>query len=649
MAKKNQTPQTNTVQAAISPSMPWWQNKFYISILIIALSFMLYSNTLSHQFTLDDPIVLTENMFTVKGFSGIKDIWTHDSFFGYFKSEEKIQLVAGGRYRPLTPTMFAIGWQLFGNSPYWGHFLNILCYALTCILLYVVLLRLLKNTEYRHVVAVATTFLFLTHPLHTEAIANIKGLDEIMTLMGSLAAVHFSFKAFDRQENGQRANIIAAIIFFLALTAKENAIMFVFILPLMYYFFTDAPFGKIWKQTLYFIIPAVVFVFIRGAIIGWKFQTNLGELMNNPFIKIVDGKYILFTTAERLATVMFTLGKYIILLFLPHPLTHDYYPRQIEMKGFGDWQVLLSLAAYAGLVFLFIKSLKTKNIIGFGIAFYLITLAIVANIFFPIGTNMGERFLFMPSIGFCLIIAYFGYTLLKKMPSTVGLAALALVLGLYSFKTISRNPAWKDNYTLFLSDINSSPNSAKLRNALGGETIAQAQKEKDPKKQTAMFDEAMTHLQKAVEIHPRFKNAYLLMGNSYNYKKDFEKAIENYKKCLEIEPDDKDAKHNLSITYRYYGIYYLEQKKDIPNAIRCLEEVYKYKPDDIESIRMLGLAAGLKGDHSKAIEHLTKVIQKLPNDAKAYYDLSIAYASLNNVQKSAEMRQKAAALNPQFK
>jgi tetratricopeptide (TPR) repeat protein len=346
---------------------------------------------------------------------------------------------------------------------------------------------------------------------------------------------------------------------------------------------------------------------------------------------------------------MFTLGKYIILLFLPHPLTHDYYPRQIEMKGFGDWQVLLSLAAYAGLVFLFIKSLKTKNIIGFGIAFYLITLAIVANIFFPIGTNMGERFLFMPSIGFCLIIAYFGYTLLKKMPSTVGLAALALVLGLYSFKTISRNPAWKDNYTLFLSDINSSPNSAKLRNALGGETIAQAQKEKDPKKQTAMFDEAMTHLQKAVEIHPRFKNAYLLMGNSYNYKKDFEKAIENYKKCLEIEPDDKDAKHNLSITYRYYGIYYLEQKKDIPNAIRCLEEVYKYKPDDIESIRMLGLAAGLKGDHSKAIEHLTKVIQKLPNDAKAYYDLSIAYASLNNVQKSAEMRQKAAALNPQFK
>ncbi len=649
MAKKNQpTPTVNNSPAVTAPKA-WWQNTRLMAILLGVFAFALYINTLSHQFTLDDTLVLSDNMYVTKGFAGIKDIWTHDSFFGYFKSAEKIQLVAGGRYRPFTPMMFAMGWQFFGNSPYWGHFLNVLCYALTCILVYIVLLRLLKGKEYQQVVAAAAAFLFAAHPLHTEAIANIKGIDEVITLMGSLAAVYYSFKAFDGVEKSTKNNLIAAILFFFALTAKENAIMFIFIVPLMYYFFTEAPFGKIWQQALYFLVPAVTFVLLRGAIIGWQFHTNLGELMNNPFIKIVDGKYILFSNAERLATVFYTLGKYILLLFVPHPLSHDYYPREIEMMSFGNWQVLLSLATYGAMGFYFFKSLKTKNIIGFGIAFYVITLAIVSNLFFPIGTNMGERFMFMPSLGFCLIIAYLGYFLLKNKNTSLGLGMLTLILGLYSFKTITRNTAWKDNYTLFLTDVKTSQNSAKLRNAVGGEMIAQAQKEKNPQTQAAMFDEAMGHLQKAIEVHPRYKNAYLLLGNAYNYKKNFEKAIENYKKCLEIEPDDKDSKHNLAVTYRYYGIYFLEQKKDIPNAVRCLEAIYTYEPNEIESVRMLGLAAGLKGDHAKAVEHLTKVVEKLPTDAKAHYDLSIALSNIGEVSKSAIMRQKAAQLNPQYK
>lgn len=624
-------------------SIPFWQNKTIVSALIAAFCFVLYYNTLSHQFTLDDPIVLTENMLTTKGFAGIKDIWTHDSFFGFFKSAEKVQLVTGGRYRPFTPTLFAIGWQWFGNSPKWGHFLNILSYALAGIALYWVLLRLLKDKSYQHVVALGTSLLFISHPIHTEAVANIKGLDEIMTLFLSLLAVVFSFKAFDNEQNTLKNNLIASLIFFFALTSKENAIMFIFILPLMYYYFTDADKSKIIRQSLFFIIPALLFILLRGAVIGWHFNNTPMELMNNPFIKIENGNYILFTFAEKLATVIYTLGKYILLLLLPFNLTHDYYPRQIELMSFGNWQVLLSIASYLFLTFFAIKSIKDKHIVGFSIFFYVITLAIVSNLFFPIGTNMGERFVFMPSVGFCLAITYLGYELLKSK-GQLALLALVLVVGLYSFKTINRNTAWKDNYTLFKTDIENSPNSAKLRNALGGETIAQALKEKDPNTQTKMLDEAMVHLQKAIEIHPNYKNAYLLLGNAYNYKKNYEKAVENYKKCLAIEANDKDANQNLSITYKFMGIQYLEQQKDIPNAIKCLEEVYRYKPDDVESWRCMGIAAGLKGDNNKAIEFFSKIVAQNPKDAKAYFDMGTAYQNAGNPQKAIEMRQKAADL-----
>jgi protein O-mannosyl-transferase len=642
MAKKI-APKVESPIAPKTATQPFWQQSNWMSIGLVLFSFILYYNTLRHQFTLDDPIVMSENMFTTKGLAGIKDIWTHDSFFGFFKSEEKIQLVTGGRYRPFTPTLFAIGWQFFGNSPVWGHFLTILFYGLTGVMLYQVLLRLLKDKPYQHHVSIITSVLFITHPIHTEAIANIKGLDEVMTLFLTLCAVAFSFKAFDTPSNKLKYNLIAGLLFFFALTSKENAIMFIFIVPLMYYYFTTLSINGIIRQTLYFIAPAFIFILIRGAIIGWQFHTNLGELMNNPFIKIENGNYLLYSTAERLATVFYTLGKYIVLLLFPHPLTHDYYPRQIAMMKFSDWQVLCSILAYVLLIFWVFKSLKNKHLSGFAIAFYLISLAIVSNLFFPIGTNMGERFVFMPSVGFCLLIAHFGNVIFKEKRQ-LGIISLALVVVLYSFKTIDRNQAWKDNYTLFKTDIFNSPNSAKLRNALGGETIAQAQKEKDPEQQAKMFEEALVHLEKAVELHPKYKNAYLLIGNAYNYKKNFEKAIENYKKCLEIDPTDKDAIHNLSITYRYFGIYYLEQKKDIPNAIACLEQVYRYKPNDVESWRCMGIAAGLKGDHQNAIAFFNKIIAQNPKDAKAFYDLGTAYLNAGNVPKATEMRQKAAEL-----
>jgi len=85
------------------------QNKKIYLILFI-FTFLLYGNTLTHDFALDDAIVITDNDFTKKGIRGIPDILTNDTFTGFFGVKKN--LVSGGRYRPLSLVLFAIEYQL---------------------------------------------------------------------------------------------------------------------------------------------------------------------------------------------------------------------------------------------------------------------------------------------------------------------------------------------------------------------------------------------------------------------------------------------------------------------------------------------------------------------------------------------------------
>ncbi|MEZ4950405.1 MAG: hypothetical protein R2784_13615 [Saprospiraceae bacterium] len=99
MAKKNKTTRQEKMNTPVS-SVPiegkWYDNKSLVSWLIFLVSFLLYANTLSHGYTQDDAIVITDNEFTQKGIAGIPDILKYDTFRGFFKVEGKDKLVARG-------------------------------------------------------------------------------------------------------------------------------------------------------------------------------------------------------------------------------------------------------------------------------------------------------------------------------------------------------------------------------------------------------------------------------------------------------------------------------------------------------------------------------------------------------------------------
>ncbi len=614
-------------------------------IALFVFAFILYGNTLTHDYAQDDAIVITDNMFTTDGFAGIPGLLTKDTFFGFFKEEGKAKLVSGGRYRPLSPIMFAIGWQFFGENPFIGHLWNVVLYGLIGILLFGLFRECkLDSKTGIPIISLAASMLFLAHPIHTEVVANIKGRDEIMALLGAIVSLYSVFKSRKKSSARFKWLALSGVAMFLGCMSKENTITFLAIIPLSLWFFKKATIGEALKATLPAFIGAVGFLMIRTMILGVDFGGAPNELMNNPFLKVVNGQYVSFDTGEFLATVSFTLGKYIQLLFFPHPLTHDYYPRHIDIMSFGDVAVWLAIVMNVVLLVMAVLGLRKKRVYSYGILFYFVTMSIVSNIVFPIGTNMSERFLFMPSVGFSLAIGYLILTKIKSKSMAYGLIGVLVLL--FTVKTIHRNNAWKNDFTLFNTDKHISKNSAKINNAVAGSLSSAAFDEQNIAVKNQQLEEAVLRADKAISIHPNYKNAYLIKGNALHYLDKYKEAEIWYDRALNIDPSYEDAIRNSAVNYRALGRQYGEKENNLSKSIEYLQKAQAVLTEDYEVLRLLGTAHGIMRKHTESINYFTKALALEPNLAGAHVNLGKAYINAGDEETGNYHITKALELDP---
>ena len=624
----------------------WYINVQWLSIFLFCFSSIIYGNTLFNKYAQDDAIVITENMYTKQGFKGISGLLTHDTFYGFFQKAGKDKLVSGGRYRPLSPISFAIEYQFFGLNPFISHLINVLLYGLLGVLLFKFLLKLFKNNlKKKSLIGIAflSTLIFLAHPVHTEVVANIKGRDEIFSLLFGLMAIYCSLKWINT--NNFKYQIIAFVLFLLALFSKENSITLILITPLAVWFFVNEKSISYTKLMLPFIVAAFIFMGVRSSILGFDFGNTSLELMNNPFIRFDGNSWVAISFIEKFATILFTMGKYVVLLFFPHPLTNDYYPRQIALMDINNWQTLLSLAFYIFLIYISIKLLKKNKIVSFGILFFLITISIISNIIFPVGTNMSERFLFMPSFGFSMIAGSFLFSLFGRYKK-LSVLFISLILVLFSIKTISRNTIWKDDFTLYTTDVKISNNSAKALNAAGGSLVDAAFKEKDPGMKKKMLIQAKEYLEKALKIHPGYANAMLIYGNADYFLGNYENAIITYTKLLKTNPTFEDARKNFPVILREAGKYYGEQKNDLKRSLDYLSQSYELDSTDYETVRLSGIANAISGNLPKALYFFHKGVTLNPDNAGAYQNLGNAYYNMGDKDKGKKYHDRAREINP---
>lgn len=644
MTKKAKDNQRNPKpQNSNEPGKP---KRTVLYLILFVYTFLIYGNTIFNGYAQDDAIVITENMFTKQGIKGIPGLLKYDTFYGFFQIEGKDKLVSGGRYRPLSPISFAVEYQFFGLNPMVSHIINVLFYALLGIVLFkflLILLRDILDPKYLDIVAFISALIFLSHPVHTEVVANIKGRDEIFSLLFGMSALFFSLKWIVEKKIVYQLSAFLMIL--MALFSKENAITLIAIIPLAAWLFFKNYRFSFAMLLLPYAISSVIFIVVRTSVLGWDFGSNSMELMNNPFIRFDGSTWVELTFIERYSTIIFTMGKYLLLLIFPHPLTNDYYPRHIPVMNIGDWQVLLSFVLNLLLLIAALKILKKNKILAFSILFYFITLSIVSNVVFPVGTNMSERFLFMPSAGFAIAAGFLLYKfMLINRKAAVIVAGVILIL--FSIKTIARNQVWKDDFTLYTTDVKVSHNSAKALNAAGGSLIDEAREEENQFLKTKMLNEAKSYLERALEIHPHYLNAMLLLGNADYFLENYDQALATYAELLELSPGNENAMSNLPLFYREAGRYYGEKMNDLPKSLEYLTESYRLNPDDYETVRLSGIANAIAGNFNEALFFFEKSIEMDPENAGAYLNLGNLYYNNGNPQKGKFYHDKARELDP---
>lgn len=373
------------------------------------------------------------------------------------------------------------------------HFNNIWTFALGCMFLYLVFSRYFFRTNQD--LGFLAALLFTMHPIHSEAIANVKSRDEIFSLIFISLTFLYTFRFIESKKN--KDLFWASIMFLLSLLSKEYAVMLLFLIPLAIYTFTEndvdvKTFFKTpeFREAFYvgaaFAISAFMMLYLKrsfdvhaqpGAkpirsfwlfpfiylivgifLLGANKRNNFGKLMSwfylvmliylgmrlvavklkpgVPDTEILNNPYLLADGEERFATKGYVLLKYLILQVFPHPLSSDYSYDTIHYRHFTSWDFLLSLVLHLSLVYYAVKLTLKKHILGYAFMTYIIYALMIGNVLMDIGATMGERLIFHSSIGFCIAEAWFILYLMEKA-STVSFnarrAVLMLIVGVVGF------------------------------------------------------------------------------------------------------------------------------------------------------------------------------------------------------------------------
>ena len=629
---KGQQPQNRPQSQKAAPTS-FLNNPYLPYIIILLFSVGIYFNTLSNKYALDDPLIFTENKFAMQGFAGIKDLMTHDAFEGFFGAGSG-ESSTGGRYRPLSLVTFAMEVQFFGLNPKVSHGVNVLLFALTCLILYHLLIYLLpgkKNNPFYLSIPFIATMLFAGHPIHTEAVANIKGRDEIMSLLFSLLALFATIKYVKTQKVTHL--IWGAVIFLLALLSKENAITFIAIVPLTYFFFTQAKFKDYGLALGAYIVPFILFLAMRSAYTKSGLSAEQTEVLNNPFALLpqtTDG------FLQRYATIISTFLLYIKLLLFPNQLTHDYYYNQVPYVGIGSPIFLLSALINIGLLAWAILGFRKKEFSSYAILFYFITFSIVSNFFFTVGTMMGERFLFMCSVGFCLLVAWL--IVKAKDRFNIPVSALAgvfvVILLLYSAKTISRNTAWMDNRTLFLTDVKISTNGSKVKTEVGSELVNLATENLD----TMRRDGSLQQIIGLLDI----KGDVATMADTTLKGEFLERAVGYLDTSLMIY-------HNRGTTWYLLGTAVSKLPGRVKEAIQDYDSAILYTPPGLayDALYNLGTVQLNNQMPLQAKANLSKAIVLKPEEFVCRFNLALSYFNMSRADSALYWFLKALDKRPQ--
>lgn len=549
--------------------------------VLMGLAALLYANTLGNGYVYDDVPLITANEYVQQGWAGIPALLTTDSFDSQIRREAGETRPPGGRYRPLSLVTFAVEAALFGQVAWIRHAVNILLYAAV-----VGVLMLLARDLFPGQPAVWLVFglLFAVHPAHTEVVANVKGRDELLSLLCMAAACRVIYRSY----------AAGAVLFVLALLAKEYAVTLLALAPLWGWLRGEGP-ARMVRVTAWLTVLVAAYLAWRLHWVGWP-QDGGGGVLNQP--------YLYATPVQAWSTKILVLGRYLALLVWPHPLRYDYSYRQIPYTDPADVRVWLAAGAYAALGWAGWSRLRRRDPVSFGIGWYLAALAPVSNLVVNAGTIMAERLVFHASAGALLAAAAVAVRCSAVDPrAAVWMRwALAVICLAASARVMVRNAEWRSETTLFTRDARVAPDSALVCGNAGAMYLRLHDAADSPRERAAYRERARYYTLRAASIDPRAVEAVMNMVLVRLTYDDVAGAADWWARARALDPGHP-AHRRLR---RYLADASLDQgrtaarNREWTRAEHWFQRALQFRPDDPDAWRYLGGVYLETGDPQRA-------------------------------------------------
>jgi tetratricopeptide (TPR) repeat protein len=579
---------------------------------------VLYGASVGFDYTLDDDLFVVKNEKVQNGISAIPSIFTSGT-----KS-----LIGTLPYRPVVLSSFAIEQTLFDNNPAVRHFFNIVIYIVLLQILFSLLMKLFKS--YSNIFIACIVFLYAAHPIHTEVVSSVKGRDELLAaLFGFLAwktLLDFNTENFFNYKK----LIIGSLFFLLSCLSKESGIVFLALIPLWNYMVLD----KSIKNNLILTLPLLLSaIFYLGA----RHITSVNGFVVSDIPELTNILNATHNIGELTATKVTILFYYVKLLVMPWPLVWDYSFNQIPVANWSSVLPWASSLIYLFLIGFSIYQWKKNPIISFFILFFLISILPTSNLLFTTGCTMGERFLFVPSLAFAVLLTYALDFFLNKsdvqnlsIKSSNVIKSVVGITILFSGMSIARSNDWKNNLTLFESSVKASPNSARTHYSLASEYLSLYGKTGDGNQRNEYIKKAIMHFERSLEILPANFQTLYNTGLCYSLNSDTLKAISAYKKAIQLNDVYTNAMNNLAVLY--------EGQRNHDSAFYYYQMALKITPEEkslLQNISNLfynkGLQAANVGNVNLAIDEYRKSIFYGPENVMAINNCASLHAGKNQV------------------
>jgi Tfp pilus assembly protein PilF len=537
-----------------------------------AAGFLLYASTIRHGWVFDDVEIVAANPLARDPWA-LRSILASHYWAGVYAE--------GNLWRPLTIWSFALVHALAGAGPGAQHLVNAALHGVVSALVALLGGRL----GLRPVLALMAGLLFAAHPIHVEAVAPAVGRSEILAALGCLGAWLAWRRAFEGGSFPAWLSLAAAS-FAAALLSKENAI----VLPVLLLADEgtrpgDPAAGR--RRLIGFAAMAAVLSLWLAA------RTEVVTAV--PEGHALAGVFEGIDPVTRARTAVGVIGRYLALILVPARLSADYSFRQIPLiTSAFEPRFLLSLGACVALVAAGLLLARRRRLSGLAILIFFIALFPASNIAFSSGVVMAERLLYLPSLGFCLLLPALAQELAPSRAGRPGLAALAIVTVLFAGRTIVRLPEWKDPYTLFSATVLTSPESAK---------------------------------------------AHYNLGVSLDERGEGEAAMREYRRAIEIKPDMAPALRN-------YGLTLLRASRPA-EAIDPLHAAARLDPSLPDVSSDLGIALRQIGRRDEAEAAFRAEIRSRPQGAAAHFNLASLLLEEGKAAEAADLLDRAVRLTPE--